>query len=170
MVWWGIVGFRVIGPHFFDANVNAVTYGELLDQIPQYLDQAGVDANFRRTMWFLHDGAPPHRAAAVVNRLNQEYGDHWVGAGGPVAWPPYSPDENPCDTFLWGYVKDFVYARRPQNLDHLTQLIRDAFASITRQMIERTYSNYLMRQRLCIDVGGQHYEHIIKCHRCNPYL
>ena len=25
--------------------------------------------------------------------------------------PPRSPDENPCDFFLWGYVKDQVYVR-----------------------------------------------------------
>lgn len=24
-------------------------------------------------------------------------------------WPPYSQDLNPCDTFLWGHLKDEVY-------------------------------------------------------------
>lgn len=171
MVWGGIVGFRVIGPHFFEGNVNQETYGLLLDQLPQYLDNAGVDNQIRRRMWFLHDGAPPHRAIPTVERLNAEFDNRWVGSNGPVVWSAYSPDHNLCDTFLWGYVHTYLDGHGPpHNIQHLRELITDAFGSITREMIGRAYENYLMRQRLCIDLNGHHFEHIIKCARCNPYL
>ncbi|GFV88973.1 hypothetical protein TNCV_4911751 [Trichonephila clavipes] len=29
--------------------------------------------------------------------------------GGPVAWPPRSPDLSPLDFFLWGAMKGLVY-------------------------------------------------------------
>jgi hypothetical protein len=28
-------------------------------------------------------------------------------------WPPRNPDLTTCDFFLWGFLKDLVYVRRP---------------------------------------------------------
>ena len=33
----------------------------------------------------------------------------WIGKGGPVAWPPRSPDLTLLDFFLWGHIKSLVY-------------------------------------------------------------
>ncbi|GBM95153.1 hypothetical protein AVEN_17586-1 [Araneus ventricosus] len=33
----------------------------------------------------------------------------WIGRGGPVAWPPRSPDLNPLDFFFSGHMKSVVY-------------------------------------------------------------
>ena len=30
-------------------------------------------------------------------------------------WPPQSPDLNPCDFYLWGYLKSVVYNQLPKN-------------------------------------------------------
>ncbi|GBN74260.1 hypothetical protein AVEN_73201-1 [Araneus ventricosus] len=32
----------------------------------------------------------------------------WIGRGGPVAWPPRSPDLNPLDFFFWGHMRSLV--------------------------------------------------------------
>ena len=48
-----------------------------------------------------------------VNRVSGlEY--HKFAHGG-VEWLPYSPDMNPCDFFLWGYIKDkdHCYSENP---------------------------------------------------------
>ena len=37
------------------------------------------------------------------------YPGHWIGRGGPVAWPPRSPDLTPLDFFLWEHIKSIVY-------------------------------------------------------------
>ncbi|KAJ4442536.1 hypothetical protein ANN_04123 [Periplaneta americana] len=55
-----------------------------------------------------HDGASPHFDRRVRNRLNATFPDRWIGRGGPVPWPPRSPDLSPLDFFLWGDVKRFV--------------------------------------------------------------
>ena len=34
-------------------------------------------------------------------------------------WAPHSPDLNPCDFFLWGYLKSKAYKPLPSNLDKL---------------------------------------------------
>ena len=39
-------------------------------------------------------------------------------------WPPYSPDLNPPDYFLWGYLKDRVYQDNPDTIERLKETIR----------------------------------------------
>ena len=52
-------------------------------------------------MFFQHDGAPPHYIRHVRDYLNQSFSNRWLGRGGPVAWPPRSPDLMPLDYYLW---------------------------------------------------------------------
>ncbi|KAJ4440129.1 hypothetical protein ANN_08267 [Periplaneta americana] len=52
----------------------------------------------------LCDGAPPHFGRHVRNHLNATFPDRWIGRGGPVTWPPRSPDLTALDSFLWGDV------------------------------------------------------------------
>lgn len=59
-VWGGVLYDRVIGPYFFQHNVNAQTYCELLtDHLPGLLQ--GVPEIVRESMWFQQDGHPAHR-------------------------------------------------------------------------------------------------------------
>ena len=41
--------------------------------------------------------------------LNESFPNRWLGRGGPVAWPPRSPDLTPLDYYLWGHMKTLVY-------------------------------------------------------------
>ncbi|GFW94634.1 hypothetical protein TNCV_4246741 [Trichonephila clavipes] len=69
----------------------------------------------------------------------------WVSYRGPVNWPPRSCDLTPLDYFLWGYVKSWVYAYKPQTLDHLEDNIRRVFADIRPQMLEKVIENWTSR-------------------------
>jgi hypothetical protein len=53
---------------------------------------------------FTHDGSPPHFSLFALRYLNR-----WIGGGGPVAWPPLSPDLIPLDFYLWSPLKSLVY-------------------------------------------------------------
>ena len=59
----------------------------------------------RRHMLFQLDGAPPHWGLQVCAFLNDKFLERWIARGGPATWPPRSPDINPLDFILWGYVK-----------------------------------------------------------------
>ena len=67
-------------------------------------------------MWFMQDGARPHRSAAVFAVLEEHFRHRVIALGYPQAtgmvinWPPYSPDLNPCD------LKDRVYTKDPQTI------------------------------------------------------
>ena len=60
-------------------------------------------------MYFQHDGAPPHYSRLVREYLNASFRNRWLGRGGPVAWPPRSPDLTPLDYYIWGHMKTLVY-------------------------------------------------------------
>ena len=49
-----------------------------------------------------YDGAPAHFSIAARQVLNDKYPNRWIGRGGPVPWPPRSPDLTPLDFFFMG--------------------------------------------------------------------
>jgi hypothetical protein len=56
-------------------------------------------------------GAPQYFCHYFRNRLDRETARRWIGRGGPIAWPPRSPDLTPLGIFLWSYVKNIVFQR-----------------------------------------------------------
>ena len=50
-----------------------------------------------------------------------------------ITCPPHSPDFNPCDFFLWGFMKEQVYAKEVNNRDEFLIRINNV-ADIIRQM------------------------------------
>ncbi|GFV01344.1 uncharacterized protein TNCV_2125701 [Trichonephila clavipes] len=62
-----------------------------------------VPAPIRRRMCFQQDGAPSHYARHVREHLDRTFPNRWIGCGGPVAWPPRSPDLSSLDFSLGCY-------------------------------------------------------------------
>ena len=54
---------------------------------------------------FQQDGAPCQYALCEWQFLDDTFSDWWISTGGPLAWPPQSPDLSPLDFFLWGHIK-----------------------------------------------------------------
>jgi hypothetical protein len=75
----------------------------------------------------------------------------WVGRKGPKdlvlrSWLPRSPDMTPCDIFLWGYVKERVYALPlPADLDELRNGITAAVNSVTEDTLRSVWDEFSYR-------------------------
>lgn len=65
-------------------------------------------------VWFQQDGATPHIAGCVLQWLDNTFGHQYISYRAANVWPPHSPDLNPLDFFLLGYLKDRVYSHSPQ--------------------------------------------------------
>jgi len=80
-------------------------------------------------IWFL--------AATFPNR--------WIGRDAPIPWPPPSPDINPLDFFLWGYIKDKLFSTPVPDITNLK-------AKITRFCYNnwRHVGEHVERNRLSI--------------------
>lgn len=89
MVWCGIMGETLVGPYFFQGNVNQHTYLELLENylVPTLHDRA-ID---RANVIFMHDGATPHFVLNIREWLDENL-PGWMGRGGTIQWPAHSPD------------------------------------------------------------------------------
>ena len=73
-------------------------------------------------------------------------------------WLPRSPDLNPCDYFLWGYLKDKVYAKIPQTLLDLKGLIESELKSINSIMLDRVFRNIRERCEAVLKSDGGNIE------------
>ena len=160
-VWAGIVDDQLIGPFILPNRLNGDGYLQFLQEdLPGLLEN--VVLAVRRDMWYLHDGAPPHFRNDVREYLTATYHHRWVGRGGPVAWPPRSPDLNPLDFYLWGHFKSLVYHTEVQNHQDLLQRIENAADLIRRENRHETFTkmreNWVRRARLCVQIRGRHIE------------
>ncbi|GBO22048.1 hypothetical protein AVEN_157002-1 [Araneus ventricosus] len=88
------------------------------------------------TSVFMQDGAPPHIARAVHGLLLDHFGDDRVISRiFPIAWSPRSPDLNPCDFWLWRFLKDCVYGGNIRNLPELKASIPRHDSAIDRETL-----------------------------------
>ena len=51
-------------------------------------------------------------------------------------WPPRSPDLNPADFYLWGYLKTVVYNPQPKKLDDLMANIKREINKIPKSVLK----------------------------------
>ncbi|GBM97317.1 hypothetical protein AVEN_187547-1, partial [Araneus ventricosus] len=79
--------------------------------------------------------------------------------GGCIEWPPRSPDLNPLDFFLWGYIKQRVYTTSPPTLQELRNRITDACARVSPAMLYNVQREVQSSVQMCIVAEGHHFEH-----------
>jgi hypothetical protein len=114
------------------------------------------------TVIFQQDGAPPHWGRIVRDYLDATFPNRWLGRNGPLAWPPRSPDIAPLDFFLWGYVKDKVYATKVTGVEDQKTRIRDVITIINTGMLARTWEELEFR----LDVLPATQVSTLKCAEC----
>jgi len=159
-VWAGIMGTNILGPVILPDILNGASYLEFLStNIPDFLEE--VPLAERNKIIFQQDGAGPHNARVVTNYLNGQFPDRWMGRHGPIHWPARSPGLNPLDFFLWGYCKEIIYRKLPEDIEDLNNKLHFAIWSIDDDILRKTQINLLRRMRACITMDGGHFEHLL---------
>lgn len=159
-LWAGVNSANIIGPFILPERLDAEAFLHFLQHDFQNLLE-DVPLAVMRRMWFQMDGAPAHYGRHVRAWCDEEFFNRWIGRGGAVAWPPRSPDLTPCDFFLWGHLKNLVYKTAVNNRHELIQRIEAAVATIDNDMLHRVQDNIVRRAALCIEVGGDNFEHLL---------
>lgn len=158
-VWAGLIDNMLIGPvitltgeRFLSLLANDLS--NLLEDVPLAL---------RRRMYLQMDGCPAHYARNVRSFLNENYSGKWIGREGPVGWPARSPDLTPLDYFLWGAMKQRVYATPINSEGDLRDRIINCANDIRNdpEMIKRATQQILMRATLCLQQRGGYFEHLM---------
>nr|WP_253308809.1 DUF4817 domain-containing protein [Rickettsia endosymbiont of Ceutorhynchus assimilis] len=157
-VWMGVIANNLIGPHFLPDNLNGENYEEFLrNNLYELLENVPL-AN-RQEMIFQHDGCPAHYRLTIRELLEQRFPNRWIGRGGPIPWPARSPDLTPLDFYVWGHLKEIVYATEVNTREELIERIQNGVAILRQNFSNRvTRTEVRRRARDCIRNGGSHFE------------
>ncbi|KFM73977.1 hypothetical protein X975_13500, partial [Stegodyphus mimosarum] len=153
-VWCGLMRNRVIAPFFFtEKTVSSVVYLDMLENF--VFTQLG---ELQPHIFLQQDGAPPHWDSMARSSLNDHFTGRWIGRGGPIPWPPISPDITPLDFFVWGFVKANVYRRRVSNIDDLKARITTVITSVDANVLAGTWRENEYRLDILRAKKGAHVE------------
>ena len=110
----------------------------------------------RASQWFQQDGATPHTANETIAWLRQRFEERLVSGRGDVEWAPHSPDLNPPDFYLWGFLKDNVYQGDPQKIEELKTAITAKIRAIPKEECIKVIQNFARRVQVCLQRNGGH--------------
>lgn len=96
------------------------------------------------------------RHQEVFETIRKVYGNR-VGLG----YPKFAqvdleqlPDLNPCNFFLWGYIKDNCYVGNPKTVPDLVAAIKKIVSNIKDDILKKIFTNFRKRIEFCIDSNG----------------
>jgi hypothetical protein len=136
-VWCWLVCDRILGPFFFVKNtINTQVY---LDMLKNFLFPRLEENDLTNTIIFQQDGPLPHFSRRVMGVPNAEFRGRWIGRDDTILWPSRSLDFKPTEFFFWGYVQNYVYMDKIQNLSPLKSETREAAEQATRDMLQRAW-------------------------------
>jgi hypothetical protein len=115
---------------------------------------------------FQQDGAPAHTAKNTAPYLKAYFANRIISKSNryletEVEWPTRSPDLTIPDFFLWGHLKNRVYATGPQTLDELKVKIENEIKNISSETLIKVSDNMTRRVGLCLENGGRHFQHLL---------
>ena len=146
----------IIGHHFFS---ETTVFSETLRNIISTYAIQRTRA-LQISPIFKHGGALPHIYGPVKKLLEQNYGKDWIGRGGPLAWPLYSPYLNPCDFYLWVNIESIIYRVPITSTEHLENRIRESIQSINENTLTRVWDNIKNRLDLLESLNSGHIEYM----------
>ena len=152
LVWCAISANKTFGVYYFDHAVNQDNYLEMLQTFfwPKILRTT----NYKKIN-FQQDGATPHTANDVQKWLKEKFGKRFIDK---TKWPPRSPGLNPCDYFLWDYLKDRVYNPLPKTLNDLKANLERKIKNISSNMLNSVFLEFEKRCNLVLTAEGGHIE------------
>ena len=106
----------------------------------------------------MQDGAPAHTSRMSMEWLENRFPGRLLSNKSEFIWPPRSPDLNPLDFFLWGYMKEEIHRAQPGSITEVKQLIEKFMASITEDLLQRVTGQFVSRIRKCIEANGGVFE------------
>jgi hypothetical protein len=149
MVWGGIAhGYK--SPLIrIEGTLNAEGYRALLEQHGVIED---LDRMYGRGGWvFQDDGAPPHRAKATKEYLDQRCRNV---AKGELAWPAQSPDLNP-DENMWSLVKYGIDRENCPSPEELFARAQAVWNNIPQDVVDRIVDSFQDRLRAVQALHGE---------------
>ena len=94
--------------------------------------------------------------------LSRSAGEQIISGNTDIPWPARSPDQAPCDFWLWSICKAEVRRVKPKTLEDLMEVVSDFVASLDPAEVRRAVRNVRPRAELCIKMDGGYFESNLK--------
>jgi len=160
---WVAISVKGIYLEFFESPITGDSYQQLLEtKFFPYAKKNGLVKHF----YFVQDGIMPHRTKKVFESIFNVYENRIIGLKYPnfdnssakrdlfIEWPSYSRDLNPCNFFLWEYLKNNCYAQQPETIKELIIAVRKVVNGISKEMLNEVFLNFRKRIRFCDKYEG----------------
>jgi hypothetical protein len=151
-VWCGLSADSILPPYFFDSNVNAENYSNMI--LTYAIPELKKKRKFSHAI-LQQDGATPHTSLATRAMLKRQFGEERIiSLHFPQTWPPRSPDINPCDFSLC----DAIDSKSLANVDELKEAILTQISLITKHTLQNVHDNLFDRMMSLYSSEGDHIE------------
>ncbi|XP_015787059.1 uncharacterized protein LOC107364242 isoform X1 [Tetranychus urticae] len=163
-VYAAICGKTLLGPYFIPNNIDALEYSNFLEnEILIDIHELEMDTY---EYAFMLDVPDDLKGQEIYYTLTGRFGDRILAEKCQQItdygndWPNFSPDLNPVDFFLWGYIKDKIDEARPENIDALKNVIVEKFEEIRSKpdILSKNLEILLKRLDFIKKSGGWHFE------------
>ena len=108
--WVAISKHGITGPFWFEDNNER--YVQVLGKF--WTARGRRRGVVRVFQWFQQDGATTHTSNESLAWLQQRFPDRLISRRCDSQWSPHSPDLEPPDFYMWGYLKDRVHGNNPR--------------------------------------------------------
>ena len=158
-VWCGLSSAKVYGPFFFEDRETGAPLTVTKERYVDVLKEAfPEDDEDDQSSIFMQDGAPAHTSRMAMDWLQMRFPGRLISNKSDFVWPPRSPDLNPCDFFLWGYMKQDIHRAQPGSTEDVKQKIREFMAEISEDLLQRVNNQFMSRVGRCIAANGGLFE------------
>lgn len=104
-----------------------------------------------RGLKLLHDNAPAHKSAVVIDYLTSK-------RLSTLEHPPYSPDLAPCDFWLNPLIKQQLRGRRFETRTAVGRALYQCTSTIPKSEYKQAFSDWIKRLNKCVQVHGEYFE------------
>ena len=144
---------HIMPPHIFKVSlkVNTKAYLDVLKSV--VIPWCNQVAGGRPWLW-QQDSVPAHKSKETKGWLQKECYDFV-----PFSHcPPFSPDLNPLDYFIWSYIKNITNMTSHNTKASLIAAIQRIFAELPPVLVEKACSQFRIRIDAVIEAGGSYIE------------
>lgn len=154
MVWGGVSRKGKLPLLFIESNVkiNTEYYIErvLKNHLLPHVSKLYEDQPY----CFQQDSAPAHKAKKTQAWCAENLPDFIT----TDEWPASSPDLNPLDFFVWGYMLQQIKSTKGLNLEQFKKLLIDIWEQIPQDMVRASCDGFTKRLRKVIKEKGDRFE------------
>ena len=140
-------------PHWFPKGLRIDTTAYL--EVMKDVVKPWIEANYPEGDYvWQQDSAPAHKSKKTQKWLEDNLARFWKWE----MWPPSSPDLNPLDYGIWGYVESKACATSHKSVDDLKAAVEAEWAAMPEAYVVKTCRPFRRRVEAMLASDGGHFE------------